>query len=257
MFSPLLLQEEARQAYLRFVENGPGKNSWKKRLAVFLACIERHLAFHYGGQDEIEISKSLFRRSFLHLPSNPYDYWRHLACCPTLFDNERQIEDYWHKLNNELDEALETIPDRIDWRTLPRDGFMPSFNLPHLNKCCRIPKEKFAKLFKHAFAGFAPVRPATSPTSRKIRVGFLVTPGHEGGFVRMIGGVMERLNSERFDVFLFYDFRYEKVSGKIRRPFESTFEQTVNSIRFLELDVLYHWKVVADPLRVYLRIPSQ
>lgn len=93
--------------------------------------------------------------------------WKPLGFCPTVFRNTEASGEYWRRLHEGLDIALDSEID-IDWRSLPFDGFTPPFNLPHFGKCCRELKEKYARLFSRAFPHKrpSPRPPALARTSR-------------------------------------------------------------------------------------------
>ena len=207
-----------------------------------------------GESGQLDAAKNAFRKG-VSLPGGKTVWrWKHLAFCPVFFETENEIDNFWSNLNRQLDEAVAERPV-YDWTTLVEDGFCSSFQLPHLNKCCRGVKEKFAKLFLPSF----PFERPTYKPGKKIRVGFLVTPGHEGGFLRLNTGLIEQLDPEKFEVVLIYQestaSRFEgkfRRSGLIRLPFSQNFEQAVTQIRDARLDAIYYWKVGADNWSFFL-----
>ena len=181
--------------------------------------------------------------------------WKHLWYCPTFFENEDEIDAYWNHLNNDLDTALAEQP-LFNWQQLAYDGFTHSFNLPHLNRSCRDVLEKFSSLFSPSFSHFE--RPDWHPGD-KIRVGFLVTPGHEGGFLRLCTGLIEKLDSEKFEIVLIYNETMQgEYENRFQRPdllhvrYSANFEQTVRTIRNAQCDVIYYWKVGTDVWNFFL-----
>lgn len=216
------------------------------------SLLER-LASYQGELGEIDDAKNTFHKIAELNPNHHIWKWKHLAFCPVFFENEIQIDDYWIKLNRELDEAI-SEQKRYDWKTLPYVGFTSSFNLSHINKPCRYVKEKYAKLFAPSF----PVeRPEYRP-EKKIRVGFLVTPGHEGGFLRLTSGIIESLDPEKFEVVLLFNETTKEHFEKFKRadlekvPFSWNFEEAVQTIRSARCDLLYYWKVGADTWNFFL-----
>jgi len=228
----------------------------EKLVSSFPGNVEtRHrLGCLYGESGLLDAAKDAFRQA-ASLPGGKAVWrWKHLAFCPVFFATEDEIEAYWTKLNRELDEAIDEKP-MFDWTTLVSDGFCSSFHLPHLDKCCRSVKEKFAKFFLPSF----PFERPTWRPGRKIRIGFLVTPGHEGGFLRMSSELIERLNPDKFEVALVYhESTAALFDGKFRRqylirlPYSQNFPQAVEQIRSARLDAIYYWKVGADNLSFFL-----
>lgn len=207
-----------------------------------------------GDTGDIPGAKNLFRRAASLSGGKAVWRWKHLWFCPTFFENEAEIDAYWNQMDADLDTAL-AEKNMFDWRTLAHDGFAHSFNLPHHNRCCRKVLEKFSQFFAPSFPF---ERPAWHPGS-KIRVGFLVTPGHEGGFLRFNEGLMNLLNPERFEVYLFYNattrerFRHKSFHSNVQIvPFSWNFEESVRTIRAARCDVIYYWKAGADLWNFFL-----
>ena len=216
---------------------------------------EHHrLGWVYGESGQLDAAKNVFRKAAALPGGKAVWRWKHLAFCPIFFETEEKIDAYWANLNRELDEAIAEQPV-YDWTTLVADGFCPSFQLPHLDKCCRDVKEKFAELFLPSF----PFERPTYKPDKKIRVGFLVTPGHEGGFLRLNTGLIEQLASEKFEVAVVYqestascfEGKFQR-SGLIHLPFSQNFQQAVTQIRDARLDAIYYWKVGADNWSFFL-----
>ena len=230
-------------------------------LVECLAALDPNNAEHvhqlgclYGSIGEMEKAKTYFQKASSMPGGKAVWKWKHLWYCPVFFENEEGINAYWNRLNDDLDIALTEQP-LYDWRTLVYDGFTHSFNLPHLNRCCKGVLEKFTRLFAPSF----PFERPTYQPGKKIRVGFLVTPGHEGGFLRMVTGLMERLDPEKFEPVLFYNETTKKrFEGRFQRsdltvvPYSWNFEEAVRTIRDAKCDVLYYWKVGADVWNFFL-----
>ena len=215
----------------------------------------RHwLGCMYGECGRIENSKEQFQFA-ASLRDTPQIWkWKHLRYSPAYFENEKEIDYYWNRLNIDLDEAIAEKP-LYDWRTLPYDGFTHSFHLPHYNKCCRDVLEKYAELF---ISSFPFERPNYRP-DKKIKVGFLVTPGHEGGFLRLTSGIIENINPERFEPIVIYNETAEKRFENrfqrpdlVRVPYSWNFENAVQTIKDAKCDVIYYWKAAGDPWSFFL-----
>ena len=184
--------------------------------------------------------------------------WKPLGFCPTVFPDENNIDRYWTQLQQRLDLAAgANIP--LDWRTLPDDGFTPSFNLPHLGKCCREPKEKHARLFARAFPFTRPTLRETQKNRTKIRIGFVVTAGHHRGFIRVHRHLLEHLDRRKFEVFVICpvpiaeSFRRSVRSNDIQWiAFPQRFDVAVKALFDARCDILYHWKVGGGTLDYFL-----
>ena len=184
--------------------------------------------------------------------------WQSLGFCPPVFPDEQSIDRYGTGLDQHLDRAINAnIP--IDWRTLPEDGFTPSFNLPHLNRCCREIKEKFDKLFSRAFPFKRPTLVETQISRKKIRVGFVVTAGHHRGFLRVHLHLLEHLDRSKFEVFVICPEPILAACRKVVQCDETQwvglprrFEVAVQTLFDTQCDILYHWKVGGGTLDYFL-----
>jgi Predicted O-linked N-acetylglucosamine transferase, SPINDLY family len=229
---------------------------FKQLVATFPqnAEYQHRLACLYGDCGEIEDAKKHFRAAVTCPKGHHVWRWKHLWYCPTFFECEEDINDYWHQLHSDLDEAI-AENNTYDWRTLAYESFTHSFNLPHFKRCCRDVLEKFARIFSPSFPF---ERPIYKP-GKRIRVGFLVTSGHEGGFLRYCVPLLERFNHDSFEVILIYH-RNAKVrmetgfhNCRIQHfVFDWNFEKTVKTVRELRCDIMYYWKVGADKWNFFL-----
>ncbi len=208
------------------------------------------LASSQADQDKFEQAEANFTKAASLSHGKSVWRFKRLGFCPSVFENETEIEDYWHRLHEELDRALAS-PPRMDWRFLSRDGFTPSFNLPHLNFCCREVKEKFAAFFRHAFSREKPKPRSGRQKSGRTRIGLVVTEGHETGFKRVMDGIVQGLNRDRFDVEIFC---CEKNSNLFKNPvlLSNRLDAASETIRNKKCDLLYHWKVGGGPLDYFL-----
>ena len=219
--------------------------------------IQHWLGICYGETGEIAKAKPYFRKAAT-LPKGKTPWrWKHLWYCPVYFDNASLIDEYWQQLYHDLDEAI-AENNIYEWQTLVYDGFTSSFHLPHHDKCCREVKEKFTQLFAPSFAQFKRPEPK-SPHRRKIRVGFLVTPGHEGGFYRYTSDIIKRLDPNRFEAYLIYHDMSAKTFQSMtdfkhvtHLTFDWNFEASVAKIKNAECDIIYLWKVGADVWNFFL-----
>ncbi len=204
------------------------------------------LASSQADQDKFEQAEANFAQAAA-LPNGKAIWnFKRLGFCPSVFETADAIDDFWANHLSELDKAIAAPPEMV-WNFLAQDGCTPSFNLPHLNRCCREVKEKFAAFFRNAF-------PQTKPERRKTdrpRIGFVVTEGHESGFKRVMDGVIEHIDRERFEVKLFCCSRHSHL---FKEPvlLSHRLDVAAETIRHEQCDLLYHWKVGGGPLDYFL-----
>ena len=182
--------------------------------------------------------------------------WRFksLGFCPTTFPDEPSIDAYWQQLEQGLDQVV-AKNFVVDWRTLPADGFIPSFNLAHLGRCCKDVRIKFARFFEQFF----PQERPKQKTRQRYRIGFHVFAGHEGGFLRGTAGIIEKLDRKRFEVVVLCPAAArERCRRGIRSdditivPLNGSFEQVVQQVRDSDCDLIYYRKTGSDPWSYFL-----
>jgi protein O-GlcNAc transferase len=216
--------------------------------------IQLNLGFAYTNLDESEKARESFQVAAQMRPDLPVWQLRHLGLCPTVFQTANEVDEYRTDVERQLDEALANPPP-FDWRTAPRDGFAPSFQLSHHGVCNRRLKERYARLFA---SHFPQERPQLKQRN-KIRVAFTCTRGHEGGFIRGFGGVMERLDRNRFDVFGLVS---QSILAQCRQRvqaddvawigFPHHMETALQRFQQAECDVVMHWHAGTDIMNYFL-----
>ena len=150
---------------------------------------------NFASQEQFSDADKVFRTA-ASLPGGKAIWnFKSLGFCPSVFPDGSSIDAYWQRLDHGLDQVLAERFD-IDWRTLPADGFIPPFNLPHHGRCCKDIRAKFARIFEPFFPQERPTR----QFRQRYRIGFLVFSGHEGGFLRGTAGILRQLDQQRFEV---------------------------------------------------------
>jgi predicted O-linked N-acetylglucosamine transferase (SPINDLY family) len=203
----------------------------------------------FASCEQFSDADSVFRAA-ASLPGGKLIWnFKSLGFCPTVFPDVPGIDAYWQQLDQGLDQALAEHFE-IDWRTLPADGFIPHFNLPHQGRSYKDIRAKFAHIFEPFFPQERPAR----QSRQRYRIGFLVFSGQEGGFLRDTAGILRQLDRKRFEVVVLCPgslvdrCRQTIHSDDITFvPLRGTFEQIVGQARESDCDLVYHWKAGSDP----------
>jgi protein O-GlcNAc transferase len=119
----------------------------------------------------------------------------------------------------------------------------------------RTIKEHYARLFADRLPQDAP-----AARSGKPHVGFVVTHGHEGVFLKCLRGLVARLPSARFDVTIVCSqpngeaiLRPQIESPTLRYlPIPKRPLDAATAIRAARFDLLYWWEVGTDPANYFL-----
>jgi predicted O-linked N-acetylglucosamine transferase (SPINDLY family) len=164
-----------------------------------------------------------------------------------VFADNAAIQTWRRGLLGEL-QALAARRAPFSLSGLQACDFHPSFNLAFHGSDERPLREAYARLFSHCF----PRETARSSAGRP-RVGIVVTDRHETIFLRSLGGVLERLNSEQFELVVIGSRRgVATMRPAIRNPavamlpLPGPIEQAATAIRAAQFDLLYYWEVGTD-----------
>jgi protein O-GlcNAc transferase len=120
---------------------------------------------------------------------------------------------------------------------------------------CRLKKD-YAEIFKNSF------EPVNLPpqNNSKPHVGFVVTHGHEGIFIKCMKGIINNLPADDFNITVICDnlAGIKKVRPEITSPAVSLlnlpkyFAEMVEVIKNAACDILYFWEVGTDSTNYFL-----
>ncbi|MBN1910351.1 MAG: tetratricopeptide repeat protein [Pirellulales bacterium] len=207
------------------------------------------------AQGRLDEAAECYRLLGARCPEEPLWALRAAALCPTVFEDTEQWDAYRQRVLDALNHF-----DQRDYRPRPEElvaaACYPPFQLQFDREDVRPIKEAFARRFEKTFA--AGPAPEGSGQSRP-RVGVVVTSGHEDVFLRTLGSVLRRIDTERFEIMLLTQ------AGGARRLQESlgrdeiravvlpdSFPRIVEVVRQSRCDVLYHWEIGTDPINYFL-----
>lgn len=115
------------------------------------------------------------------------------------------------------------------------------------------PQTELKRLYAACFAPAAPPAPAprSSDSKRPLRLGVLVTPGHEGIFLKLGLHLLAALPPEQCEVLLLGD--PERLGERLPVvTLPPKVAAAAAKIQALELDLLYYWEVGSDMLNFFL-----
>jgi predicted O-linked N-acetylglucosamine transferase (SPINDLY family) len=128
------------------------------------------------------------------------------------------------------------------------------FNAQFLDGNLRELRAAYAGIFQHLFTEPAP----TAGTDRP-RIGFVVTKGHEGVFLKSQRGVLARLDRQRFAVVVIAPVASAaRIKQAVEHPdtelvpLPDRSDHALEAIRAARLDVLYHWEIGTDSHNYFL-----
>ncbi len=175
------------------------------------------------------------------------------SLCPGVFGHATDIVDYRRTLLAELEMFASAQPE-FKLPPLATIACIPPFNLQFHGHDDRPIREAYAKVFRNCSA----TATATGSSGRP-RIGFVVTDRHEALFLRSLGGVLERINTDRFELVVMGSARGTKtLHAALCNPaikllsLPAELEQAVDSIREEQVDLLYYWEVATDITNYFL-----
>jgi len=180
---------------------------------------------------------------------------------PLVMPGNEAIEQY----RSRIEAALKSHPPAgISLETLMADiGQSNAFQTFHLNYQGR--NDLAIKIqYAHLFSVSDRWRPQQLPNlnweaDQRPRVGFVVTGGHEGIFLKIMGGILKKLPPDEFSLMIicpnsglqrFYSYFDNKNIDYVTLLPE--LEKSVQKIRDRNLDLVYYWEAGSDSLNYFL-----
>jgi len=186
-------------------------------------------------------------------PSHPVWELRRASLCPTVAASNDEIDHYRGKLLATLNE-LRGKKFKATPQELVYAGVYPSYALMYQGRDDRPVREAYARLFSPSF----PAEEILQATGRK-KVGFVVSRGHEGIFLRSMAGVLKHMTPGLFELVVICaadgvtDIREEISDEHIRiLPMPEGIDNVVDLLRRDRFDLLYYWEIATDALNYFL-----
>lgn len=238
---------EANDAYQQALQlNGNYREAWLS---------SGHLHRELGN---LEQARTIYRELARRNPGDPLHKLREAACCPLVFRSRAELDDYRSTLV-QVTRGLARADLSIDFRRLTVYAPDCPYNLQFLDGNVRPLKEAFAQVFASYFAGYQRHASTFRASTEKPRIGFVVTSQHESAFLKLLGGVVQRLDGRLFDlVVLCSKLGSTKIRAGIPRDdvaivdFPERFDHIVDTVRGCRCDLLYYWEVGNDPTNYFL-----
>jgi protein O-GlcNAc transferase len=237
--------DSAKRCYEKVLARKPGD------LTVLIA-----LGNVLKEQDDLVGAAASYRKVLRHVPGQPlWELWL-ATLCPMVFHSTVGIDQYRARLLGRLEKfaakKVVVTPDMIG-----EQGCPPPYHLQFHGRDNRLLKEAYARVFgdEPPGAGFD----RWWLRGGKPRVGFVVTDGHEGVFLRYLRGVLERLDRRHFEPVVICSAGGEQrlrtqVPAEAFETFviPSRFDRIVERIREGRFAVLYHWEIGSDITNYFL-----
>jgi predicted O-linked N-acetylglucosamine transferase (SPINDLY family) len=244
-YRQLLDFDSAKKCYERVLQRKPGD------LTVLIA-----LGNVLKEQDDPVGAAAAYKQVIRHMPGDPlWELWL-ATLCPMVFHSGVGIDQYRAGLLLRLEEVA-TRKVALSAEVIADQGCPPPYNLQFHGRDNRAIKEAYARIFDSRLvdAGFD----RWWLRAGKPRVGFVVTDGHEGVFLRYLRGLWERMDRREFEPVVICSAGGQQrlltqVPADLFETFviPSRFDQIVKRVREGRFAVLYHWEIGSDVTNYFL-----
>jgi tetratricopeptide (TPR) repeat protein len=212
--------------------------------------------------DETEAAAETYGRVLRRLPEQtPWELWI-ATLCPAVFESSTAIDEYRDRLHREV-ERIAVVKMKLTAADIATSACPVPYNLQFHGRDDLPLKRAYARIFENALHGTTVFR--LPPSAFRFRhggrpkVGFVVTAGHEGVFLRYLGGILRQMSYREFDAEIICApsgsetiRRHLKTDRVGLREIPSRFAAAVDAIRDARYDVLYHWEVGSDVTNYFL-----
>lgn len=235
---------EANQAFQQAVRYNPD-----------LVFPHKNLGRTLEKQGQLEQARDCFRRALALDPEDAELRIYTETLCPLIPCSNAEIDAYHASLAAQLTQWRANGGLKPNVSQLHLSTAAPPFVMTYHGRDDRPLKEAWAALFQGKL-----LEMPSSPVPGKPHIGFLVTENHEGIFIRGMGGMLNRLSSDRFQLTVVCcQQRGEQLLRKaihhpairyLPAPFR--FDQRLEAIRQAGFHLLYHWEVGTDSANYFL-----
>lgn len=268
---------EARRAYEELLKVAPGQPVFHNNLGTILDAMQdlqgaercyqsairlearyatawANLAGLKTRQNRIAEAREYYTRATALDPVDQVKAMLRDFLCPAFYADRNAIVTYRAEYLDVL-RRWQSTPPRSSIEALWQAGICPPFNTLYHGLDERPLREAFSAMLAPWFAASSANRDAAQARTThpgQMRVGLLVSPGHEGIFLRSMQGVIERLDA-RFRIFIVCGASGKPALERTLRRDElgfvilpGTLEGMVAAVREARLDILYHWEIGTD-----------
>jgi len=216
-----------------------------------------HLVYQHG---EFEGARQGYQAACELEPSQVIWQLQAETLCPIIPASTEQIME----IRSQIEACLQTfteIPLALNVDQLAESSYEPSFYLPYHGLDDLKLKSDYADLLAKNLPPLSGIRPVKDTLNRqKPKVGFLVTPRHEGIFAKLLGSAIARLSAAKIDAYIICrdegiaPIKEAAPEAESLRFFTlpNTVRAAVQHIREAEFDVIHYFEVGSDSLNYFL-----
>ncbi|MDW3208404.1 MAG: tetratricopeptide repeat protein [Reichenbachiella sp.] len=214
----------------------------------------RNLALIHEKIGQPEKAKAYWTRLAKLKNDDPLISWKAEIVEPAIFRSTQEIDQFRKHVEDQLS-LIKKKKINIDADQLTQLDVYPPAGLIYHGRSDFEVKKKYGELFK----GIPKVQ-LQKKSSGKPQVGFVVTGGHEGVFLKCMKGLINRLSTEKMDITIVCSFPngVKIVKPAIENPaikllsLPKSLGQGIHLLSSLNFDLLYYWEVGTDAYNYFI-----
>jgi predicted O-linked N-acetylglucosamine transferase (SPINDLY family) len=235
-------------------------NHYQKSVEIKPDFIEgiKNLANAYLRRGDYEKGKSLLQSIIDDKKSTGWEDLMLASLTPVIYESGQAIDDYLEQLEQTLEHYTQCrFP--LDIASLHDQRLEIASGLPYLGSDLTPIQSLYGKIFSRALPR-VPLNQNKNDHNVKPHIGFVVTNGHEGVFMKCMAGIINHFDTLRFEVTIVCSFPngQEKLQPAITNSgvrFLSIPKQLDHAVHLLmksNFDALHYWEVGTDYQNYFL-----
>lgn len=217
---------------------------------------ELNLAKALELSGELSQAGSSFRRL---AQIQPDQWWHELHAanlCPDVYGSSSAIDE-WRDVFQQRISQWSQRPGSIPLEQLHQSGAEPTYKLMYQGREDRQLKVIYAQMLADRLPAFE--APAKRRGADRLRIGMVVSRGHEGIFTRSMKGMLPHFDRGQFEIVIAISRPVMAATQVLLPcdhirwlPLSARVDQAAEQLRHEQLDVLYHWEVGTDTFNYFL-----
>lgn len=218
----------------------------------------KNLANAYLKQGSYEKGKTLLQTFIQQKEATGWESLIMASLSPVIFENSQAIDDFLVKLEYAL-QRYASHNLQLNVSTLHEQRLEPASGLPYQGSDLTAIQSLYGNIFKRALPNIE-LQDSTNRLKGNLHIGFVVTNGHEGVFMKCMAGMVNHFNTARFDVTVVCSLPngQEKLKPAITNPavrflgIPKQIDQAIHLMLKAQFDALLYWEVGTDYQNYFL-----
>ncbi len=224
----------------------------------------RNLASNFEKRGYFKEAQEQLQTLLKQQPDNRWLQWQINGMLPMIYQSNAEIDQYRQTLQNQIQTALQNPPifNPEIWQD---HSPQPPFICNYQGRFERPLKEKYGRFWENYFQKIRQQLQQSASIPSKMgkalpHIGFVVTNGHEGVFLKCMRGIVEHLDRKRFRLTIVcsYPAGQPILSQKIKRKdieylsLPKKMTEVVTVLQKANFDLLHYWEVGTDFTNYFL-----